>query len=133
MKKMIVALLALMSLMSVSLCGAQTADFDLEKGTVLLNSGYEMPVLGIGCFALSDQQAENSVYWALRDGYRLIDTARIYGNESGVGRAIRRAIEEGFVTREEIFVTTKMWTSDFGNGTGSSCRKAAFDRAFQLL
>ncbi len=90
--------------------------FDLERGTVLLNSGYEMPILGIGCFQLSNTQAENSVYWALRDGYRLIDTARIYGNEEGVGRGIRRAIDEGFVTREEIFVTTKMWTSDFDNG-----------------
>ena len=116
MKKLILFLLELMFLASASVCGAQTAEFDLQKGTVMLNSGYEMPVLGIGCFTLSDQQAENSVYWALRDGYRLIDTARIYGNETGVGRAIRRAIDEGFVTREEIFVTTKMWTSDFGNG-----------------
>ena len=90
--------------------------FDLKEGTVLLNSGYEMPILGIGCFMLSNDQAANSVYWALRDGYRLIDTARIYGNESDVGRGIRRAIDEGFVTREEIFVTTKMWTSDFDNG-----------------
>lgn len=90
--------------------------FDLETGTVLLNSGYEMPVLGIGMFRLSQEQAENSVYWALRDGYRLIDTARIYGNEEGVGKGIRRAIEDGFVTREEIFVTTKMWTSDYDDG-----------------
>lgn len=87
--------------------------FDLEQGTVLLNNGIEMPVLGIGTFRLSDEEAENSVYWALRDGYRLIDTARIYGNEEGVGRGIRRAIEEGLVTREEIFVTTKLWTSDY--------------------
>ena len=90
--------------------------FDLENGVVMLNSGYEMPILGIGCFMLSNEQAENSVYWALRDGYRLIDTARIYDNETGVGRGIQRAIDEGFVTREEIFVTTKMWTSDFDNG-----------------
>lgn len=90
--------------------------FDLEKGMVLLNSGYGMPILGIGCFRLSQSQAEDSVYWALRDGYRLIDTARIYGNEEGVGRGIQRAIDEGICTREEIFVTTKMWTDDFGDG-----------------
>ena len=90
--------------------------FDLQKGTVTLNNGIEMPILGIGTFALSDSDAEESVYWALRDGYRLIDTARIYGDEAGVGRAIKRAIEEGFVTREEIFVTTKMWTTDYDNG-----------------
>ena len=87
--------------------------FDLENGTVLLNSGEEMPILGIGTFRLSNEEAENSVYWALRDGYRLIDTARIYGNEEGVGRGIQRAIDEGLVTREEIFVTTKLWTSDY--------------------
>lgn len=90
--------------------------FDLENGTVLLNSGYTMPILGIGTFTLSNEEAENSVYWALRDGFRLIDTARIYGNEEGVGRGIQRAIDEGICTREEIFVTTKMWTSDYSNG-----------------
>ncbi len=96
-----------------------TSGFDLEKGTVMLNNGIEMPILGIGTYRLSDTQAENSVYWALRDGYRLIDTARIYGNETGVGRGIKRAIDEGLVTREEIFVTTKMWTSDYGNGAAA--------------
>ena len=98
-----------------SLAGANT-EFDLEKGTVLLNNGIEMPILGIGTFRLSDEEAENSVYWALRDGYRLIDTARIYGNEAGVGKGIQRAIDEGFVTREEIFVTTKIWTDDYDDG-----------------
>lgn len=91
-------------------------EFDLDAGTVTLNNGVSMPILGIGTFALSDSEAEESVYWALQDGYRLIDTARIYGDEAGVGRAIRRAIDEGLVTREEIFVTTKMWTSDYDNG-----------------
>ena len=97
----------------------KTGEFDLEKGIVKLNSGYDMPLLGIGTYQLSNSQAENSVYWALRDGYRLIDTARIYGNEEGVGRGIKKAIDEGFVTREEIFVTTKMWTSDFDNGASA--------------
>ena len=54
--------------------------------TVTLNSGFEMPVLGIGCYILTPAQAENSVYHALKDGYRLIDTANIYMNERGVGR-----------------------------------------------
>lgn len=102
-------------------------EFDLESGTVLLNNGIEMPILGIGCFRLSPEEAENSVYWALKDGYRLIDNARIYGNEDGVGRGIQRAIDEGFVTREEIFVTTKMWTSDYDNGV------AAIDASLQRL
>lgn len=92
------------------------SEFNFETKTVTLNSGYEMPIIGIGTYRLSTEQAEDSVYWALRDGYRMIDTARIYGNEEGVGRGIQRAIDEGFVTREEIFVTTKMWTSDFDDG-----------------
>lgn len=104
----------------------ETGIFDLEKGTVLLNSGYEMPILGIGCFRLSQKEAEDSVYWALRDGYRLIDTARIYGNEARVGRGIQKAIDEGIVTREEIFVTTKMWTDDYDDGAAAV--EASLDR-----
>ena len=96
---------------------AQTAagQFDLQSRTVLLNDGNTMPILGIGTYALSDSEAENSVYCALKAGYRLIDTARIYGNEAGVGRGIKRAIDEGYVKRSDIFVTTKIWTADYGN------------------
>ncbi len=90
--------------------------FDFDSRIVTLNSGYEMPILGLGMFSLSNSEAENSTYWALRAGFRLIDTARIYGNEAAVGRGLRRAIEEGIVTREEVFITTKMWTSDFDDG-----------------
>lgn len=106
---------------------AASSGFDLERGVVMLNNGTEMPILGIGTFRLSNEQAENSVYWALRDGYRLIDTARIYGNEQGVGRGIQKAIDEGIVTREEIFVTTKMWTDDYDNGA------EAIDRSLERL
>ena len=125
MKKII--LIALICLCFTVPALAEYPAFDLENVTVTLNNGVEMPIFGIGTFALSSEQAENSVYWALRDGYHLIDTARIYGNEDGVGRGIRRAIEEGYVTREEIFVTTKMWTSDFGNGN------AAIDASLERL
>ena len=125
MKKII--LIALICLCFAVPALAEYPPFDLENATVTLNNGVGMPIFGIGTFALSSEQAENSVYWALRDGYHLIDTARIYGNEDGVGRGIRRAIEEGYVTREEIFVTTKMWTSDFGNGN------AAIDASLERL
>ena len=101
--------------------------FDFEKKAVTLNSGYEMPILGLGMFSLSDSEAENSTYWALKAGFRLIDTARIYGNEDAVGRGLQRAIDEGIVTREEVFITTKMWTSDFGNGD------AAVDASLERL
>ena len=101
--------------------------FDFGSRTVKLNSGYDMPILGLGMFSLTDSQAENSTYWALKAGFRLIDTARIYGNEDAVGRGLRRAIEEGIVTRDEVFITTKMWTSDFGNGD------AAIDASLERL
>lgn len=107
-----------------------TGEFNLTNATVTLNNGMAMPVLGIGTYRLSDIQAENSVYWALRDGYRLIDTARIYGNETGVGRGIKRAVDEGIVSREEIFVTTKMWTSDYEDGdsaVAASLRRLGLD------
>ena len=97
MKKIVsLALLALLCLGLPAPALAEYPAFDLESATVTLNNGVEMPILGIGTFALSSEEAENSVYWALRDGYRLIDTARIYGNEDGVGRGIRRAIDEGY-------------------------------------
>lgn len=79
----------------------------------VLNNGLTMPVLGIGNYALTVDEAENSVYHALKDGVRLVDTAQAYFNEEGVGRGINRAIDEGLVTREEIFVTTKIWDTDF--------------------
>ena len=86
--------------------GAKSAQ---AKSPVLkLNSGYEMPQFGLGTWTLSDEAAENSTYHALKDGYRLIDTAYWYSNERGVGRAVRRAINEGICTREEIFITTKL-------------------------
>lgn len=92
-----------------------TNPFDFVKKTVLLNSGYEMPIIGIGTYLLSSSQAEQSVYNALKVGMRLIDTADIYGNEDGVGRGIRRAMQDFGISREEIFVTSKLWTSTFNN------------------
>ena len=87
--------------------------FNFETRTVLLNSGYEMPIFGIGTFRLSESQAEESVYNALKIGVRLFDTADIYGNERGVGRGIQRGMRDFGIKRDEIFVTTKLWTSDF--------------------
>lgn len=78
-----------------------------------LNNGLEMPKLGIGMYVLTPNQAENSVYHALKDGYRLIDTANVYMNERGVGRGIKRAISEGICKREDIFLTTKLWPSEY--------------------
>ncbi len=87
--------------------------FNFETRTVKLNSGYEMPIFGIGTYTLSSAQAEASVYNALKIGIRLFDTADIYGNETGVARGLKRGMEDFGIKREEIFVTTKLWTSEF--------------------
>lgn len=73
--------------------------------TVKLNNGVEMPVIGIGTFMLTPDEAENSVYHALKNGYRLIDTANAYVNEKAVGRAIKKS----GIDRKKIFLETKLW------------------------
>lgn len=79
--------------------------------TYRLNNGVEIPCVGFGTWQTPDgDTAVNSVLTALEAGYRHIDTAAIYGNEKGVGEAIRR----GGVNREDLFVTSKLWNSDRG-------------------
>jgi diketogulonate reductase-like aldo/keto reductase len=87
----------------------KTNAFDLGRGTVMLNNGIEMPILGLGTFRLTPEQAEESVYNALITGFRLIDTANAYMNERAVGRGIKRA----GVPRDEIFITTKLWPGNY--------------------
>ena len=85
------------------------AEFNFETKTVMLNSGYEMPLNGLGTYSLHDDECVNSVKNALLSGVRLIDTASAYGNEEEVGQAIRGAIEEGIIQREDVFVITKLY------------------------
>ena len=73
--------------------------------TVRLNNGMEMPMVGFGVYQVSDVETEKAVLEALKAGYRLLDTAGVYGNEAGVGRAIKAS----GIAREAIFVTTKLW------------------------
>ena len=96
----------------------ETGQFNFEKQTVLLNSGYEMPIIGLGTWTLKGDEAENSVYHALKSGMRLIDTARYYGNEAAVGRGLQKAIDEGIVTREEVFITTKIYGGNYEHAGG---------------
>ena len=78
---------------------------------ITLNNGIKCPVVGIGTFMLSPKDAENSVREALKMGYRLIDTANAYINERAVGRGMR----DSRVPREEIFLSTKLWPSEYEN------------------
>ena len=96
----------------------QTGQFDFEKQTVLLNSGYEMPIIGLGTWTLKGEEAESSVYHALKSGMRLIDTARYYANEAAVGRGLRKAMDEGIVTREEVFITSKIYGGNYERAGG---------------
>lgn len=115
--RLLLPLLLFVLLLASGAAGASAADRMERAGYkgpyVTLNSGYIMPMLGLGTWTLSDKEAEQSVYAAIEEGYRLIDTARYYGNEEGVGAGVRRAIAEGIVTREEIFVTSKIMPSDY--------------------
>ena len=79
--------------------------------TLKLNNGVECPAVGIGTFMLSPADAENSVREALKMGYRLVDTAAAYQNERACGRGIRSS----GVPREDVFLSTKLWPSDYAN------------------
>ena len=80
--------------------------------TILLNNGIEMPLLGYGLFKVPPQDAERCTREAMEVGYRLIDTAQAYGNEQGVGDAIRRS----GIPREELFIVTKIWITNSPKG-----------------
>ncbi|MAT95905.1 MAG: aldo/keto reductase [Anaerolineaceae bacterium] len=96
------------------------------KDCALLNNGQKMPWLGFGVFQIDDgQEVERAVLSALEIGYRSIDTATIYGNEIGVGKAMR----ESGVPREDIFLTTKVWNDDQRAGR----TLAAFDESLERL
>lgn len=103
--------------------------FDEERiavKTVTLNNGIEMPILGFGVFQMKDAvECENAVLEAIHVGYRLIDTAASYDNEEAVGRAIERC----GVPRERLFITTKLWLKDAGEGR----TKKAFETSLRKL
>lgn len=84
-------------------------DFDLATHTVVLNSGYVMPINGLGTYSLHGEECISAVKAALKCGVRLIDTASAYGNEEEIGQAIRESMEELDIPREEIFVITKIY------------------------
>ena len=82
-----------------------------KESKVKLARGLPMPVIGLGVWQAADgEEVKQAIAWALQTGYRLIDTAKIYGNEEGVGSAIT----EASVSREDIFLTTKLWNTDQG-------------------
>ncbi|MDQ8706342.1 aldo/keto reductase [Streptomyces sp. LHD-70] len=93
--------------------------------TITLNNGVAMPQLGFGVWQVPDDEAERAVGTALEAGYRSIDTAAVYGNEEGTGRALASS----GIARDELFVTTKLWNAD--QGYDSTLR--AFDTSLAKL
>ena len=80
---------------------------------VTLNNGLKMPMVGFCVFRVPDKkECEESVYQTIKVGYRLIDTAAAYYNEDAVGAAVKRAIADGLCTREDLFITSKLWVQD---------------------
>lgn len=80
-----------------------------------LSNGVKAPLIGIGTFMISPADTESSVYEALKCGYRMIDTANAYMNEEAVGKGLQKAIDEGIVKREDVFLSTKLWPTLYEN------------------
>ena len=97
--------------------------------TFKLNNGANIPAVGIGTFGSDKYSADDiaeAVYGAVRDGYRLIDCAAVYGNERNIGHSISRLISEGTVTRSELFITSKVW-NDRLREVGAACEESLRD------
>ena len=98
----------------------------MQAQTILLNNGVQMPLLGFGVWQIADgQEVINSVEGAINAGYKHIDTARIYKNETGVGQAIAQSA----LARDELFITTKVWNADQGYDN----TLAAFEQSMDKL
>lgn len=89
----------------------------MAQAYITLNDGNKIPQFGLGVYMVPEgSQTENAVYDALKMGIRHIDTAHAYQNERSVGKAVNRAISEGLVKREDVWVTSKLWPSEYGEG-----------------
>lgn len=98
----------------------------MQKQTITLNNGVEMPLVGLGAYKLDPAEiCEEAVLSALQAGYRLIDTATIYGNEEAVGNAIKKS----GIPREELFIETKLWVSSIS----AEKAEAAFNESLRKL
>lgn len=85
------------------------------QDTTTLHNGVKMPWFGLGVFKVEEgPDLVNAVKTAIKHGYRSIDTAAIYGNEEGVGQGIREGLKEAGISREELFVTSKVWNDNLG-------------------
>lgn len=84
----------------------------MTRSTFTLNTGAEMPSIGLGTWQAPKNEVRVAVEAALRAGYRSIDAARVYGNEDEVGQALKSVVDDGTLKREEVFITSKLWNTD---------------------
>ncbi|MEP9407059.1 aldo/keto reductase [Peribacillus frigoritolerans] len=100
------------------------------QDTTTLHNGVEMPWFGLGVFKVEEgPELVNAVKVAIKHGYRSIDTAAIYENEEGVGQGIREGIKEAGISREDLFVTSKVWNADLGYESAI----AAYEKSLKKL
>ena len=130
--KRLLSLLAVIALLLWPMAGIaegndMTGIFDFDSKKVRLNSGYDMPILGLGTYALDHDTCVSSVMALLESGGRLIDTAYMYGNEEAVGEGVRRGMAAYGIPREDIFIITKIYPNQFSDP------EAAIDMALEKL
>lgn len=89
--------------------------FSFTEKKVILNNNVTMPIIGLGTWTLSNLEAENAVYNAIKTGFRLIDTAEYYNNEVGVGLGIKKCINEKIISRKDVFITSKIMPGSYSN------------------
>ncbi|MGM0885649.1 MAG: aldo/keto reductase [Bacillota bacterium] len=100
------------------------------QDTTTLHNGVEMPWFGLGVFKVEEgPELVNAVKVAIKHGYRSIDTAAIYENEEGVGQGIREGLKEAGISREDLFVTSKVWNADLGYESAI----AAYEKSLKKL
>ncbi|KAL5356361.1 putative NAD(P)H-dependent D-xylose reductase xyl1 [Aspergillus floccosus] len=96
--------------------------------TIKLSSGFDMPLVGFGLWKVNNDTCADQIYQAIKAGYRLFDGACDYGNEVEAGQGVARAIKEGIVKREELFIVSKLWNSFHeGDKVEPICRKQLED------
>lgn len=96
---------------------------------ITLNNGIEMPRLGLGVFRVENSsELVNAVKVAIKNGYRSIDGAAIYGNEEAMGEGIREGIKEAGISREDLFITSKVWNADLGYESTIAAYEASLKR-----
>lgn len=117
-RKIFIGLAVLASMIGSTSFAQDTYKTAADVPMVQLNNGILMPQFGLGTFLQpSDEVCEQSCLTALRTGYRHIDTAHAYNDEEGVGRAVKRFMTESGTPREHIWITSKLWPTEYGEGT----------------